>query len=77
MSSSKTGRLIPLLTLNSNDFDTVLEELRSSCDVSILEDIKDVEDEQAEIIIKQKGKQSLDIILYIIMKIPEILDDIF
>ena len=68
---------IPLLTLNSNDFDTVLEELRSSCDVSILEDIKDVEDEQAEIIIKQKGKQSLDIILYIIMKIPEILDDIF
>ena len=73
----KDWKIIPLLTLNSNDFDTVLEELRSSCDVSILEDIKDVEDEQAEIIIKQKGKQSLDIILYIIMKIPEILDDIF
>ena len=68
---------VPLLTLNSNDFDTVLDELRSSCDVSILEDIRDVEDEQAELVIKEKGKQCLDVILYIAMKIPEILDDVF
>ena len=65
---------IPLLTLNSNDFDTILEGLRSSCDVSILENIRGMEDEKAEIRIKQKGEQSLDLILYIIMKIPEILD---
>ena len=68
---------VPLLTLNSNDFDTVLDELRSSCDVSILEDIRDVVDEQAEITIREKGQQSLDVILYIIMKIPGILDDVF
>ena len=68
---------IPLLTLNSHDFDTVLEELRNSCDVSILEDIRDVEDEQAELVIKEKGKHCLDVILYIAMKIPEILDDVF
>ena len=31
---------VPLLTLDSNDLDTVMEELGRSCDVSILEDIR-------------------------------------
>ena len=68
---------VPLLTLDSNDLDTVMEELGRSCDVSILEDIRGKADENAEIIIKQKGRQCLDVILYIITKMPEILDDAF
>ena len=68
---------VPLLTLDSNDLDTVMEELGRSCDVSILEDIQGKADENAEIIIKQKGRQCLDVILYIITKMPEILDDAF
>ena len=67
---------VPLLNLNSDDLDTVMEELGNSCDVSVLEQINGKEDATAENIIKEKGKQSLDVILYIIMKIPEILDDI-
>ena len=65
---------IPLLNLNSDDLNTVIEELRNSCDVSILQQISGKEDERAEIIIKEKGKQCLDTILYIITKIPKILD---
>ncbi len=68
---------VPLLNLNSDDLDTVIEELKNSCDVSILQQISGKGDEQAKNIIKEKGKQCLDVILYIIMKIPEIHDDVF
>ena len=67
---------VPLLNLNSDDLDTVMEELKNSCDVSILQQISGKKDEQAKNIIKEKGKQCLDVILYIIMKIPKILDDV-
>ena len=65
---------IPLLNLNSDNLDTVIEELKNSCDILILQQISGKEDERAEIIIKEKGKQCLDTILYIITKIPKILD---
>ena len=66
---------IPLLTLDSNDLNTIMNELKHSCDVSILDSIKNMPDDQAERIIKREGEQGLDVILYILMNIPRILND--